>query len=100
MVCMTTAGVMYLNSLGHTATIGPVIPIGPIGINCTYRANWADGTNWPNWHQFIGTHRTNWARGTIDSIGEGLETAHVSYTFVRRLERALREVANWLLIGL
>ena len=36
----------------------------------------------------------------IDSIGEGLETAHVSYTFVRRLERALREVANWLLIGL
>jgi hypothetical protein len=29
-----------------------------------------------------------------------LETAHVSYTFVRRLERALREVANWLLIGL
>ena len=36
----------------------------------------------------------------IDTIGEGLETAHVSYTFVRRLERALREVANWLLIGL
>ena len=39
-------------------------PIGPIGINSTYGANWADGTNWPNWHQFIGTYRTNWARGT------------------------------------
>ena len=41
-------GPIGINSLGHTATIGPVIPIGPIGINCTYRANWADGTNWPN----------------------------------------------------
>ena len=36
----------------------------------------------------------------IDSRGEGLETAHMSHTFVRRLERALREAANWLLIGL
>ena len=33
-------------------------------------------------------------------IDEGLETAHVSYTFVRRNECAFREVANWLLIGL
>ena len=31
--------------------IGPVEPNGPIGINRTYRANWADGTNWPNWHK-------------------------------------------------
>ena len=97
---MEPIGPIRINSLGHTAQIGLVEPFGPIGINCTYRANWADGTNWPNWHQFIGTYRTNWARGTIDSIGEGLETAHVSYTFVRRLERALREVANWLLNGL
>ena len=48
----------------------------------------------------IGLSRSLAATQAIDSIGEGLETAHVSYTFVRRLERALREVANWLLIGL
>ena len=30
----------------------------------------------------------------IDSRREGLETAHVSHTFVRRLERALSEVAS------
>ena len=48
-------GPIGINSLGHTATIGTVEPIGPIGINCSYRANWADGTNWPNWHQFNGT---------------------------------------------
>ena len=48
----------------HIVPIGPVELFGPIGINWTYRAKWADGTNWPNWHQFIGTYRTNWARGT------------------------------------
>ena len=40
-----------INSLRHIAPIEPVEPIGPIGINITYRANWTDGTNWPNWHQ-------------------------------------------------
>ena len=39
-------------------------PIGPIGFNRTYRANWAHLTNWPSWHQFIGKYRANWARGT------------------------------------
>ena len=43
-------GSIGINSLGHIAPIGPVEPIGPIGINITYRANWAHGTNWPNWH--------------------------------------------------
>ena len=57
-------GPIGINSLVQIAPIGPVEPIGPIGINSTYRGNWADGTNWPNWHQFIGTYRTNWARGT------------------------------------
>ena len=61
---MEPIGPIGINSLGHIAPIGPVEPIGPIGINSTYRANWADGTNWPNCHQFIGTYRTNWARGT------------------------------------
>ena len=36
----------------------------PIQFIDTYHTNWADGTNWPNWHQFIGTYRTNWVRGT------------------------------------
>ena len=48
----------------HIAQNGPVEPIGPIDINRTYRANWADGSNLPNWHLFIGTYGTNWARGT------------------------------------
>ena len=61
---MEPIGPIGINSLGHTAPIGPVEPIGPIGINCTYRANWADGTKGPNWHQSIGIYRTNWARGT------------------------------------
>ena len=43
-------GPIGINSLGHIATIGPVKHISPTGINSTYRANWADGTNWPNWH--------------------------------------------------
>ena len=51
------------NSSGPFQPIGHVEPIGPIGLNSTYRANWADGTIWPNWYQFIGTYRTNWARG-------------------------------------
>ena len=42
-------GPIGINSLVQIAPIGPVEPIGPIGINSTYRANWADGTNWPNW---------------------------------------------------
>ena len=41
-------GPIGINSLVQIAPIGPVEPIGPIGINSTYRANWADGTNWPN----------------------------------------------------
>ena len=40
-------------------------PIGPIGIIRTYRAIWADGTNWPNWHQFIWTYPVNRARVII-----------------------------------
>ena len=61
---MELIGPIGIYSLGHIAPIGPVEPIGPIGINRTFRANWDDGTNWPNWHQFFGTNRTNWARGT------------------------------------
>ena len=61
---MEPNGPIGINSLGHIAPNGPVEPFGPIGINSAYRANSADGTNWPNWHQFIGTYRTNWARGT------------------------------------
>ena len=67
---MEPIGPIGINSMGHIAPIGPVEPIGPIGINSlvqiapigpveptgpigiisTNRANWADGTNWPNWH--------------------------------------------------
>ena len=61
---MEPIGPIGINLLGLNAPIGPVEPIGPIGINRTFRANWADGTNWPNWHQFIRTYRINWARGT------------------------------------
>ena len=61
---MEPIGPIGINSLGHIAPIGPVEQPGPIGWNNTCRANWADGTNWPNWHQIIGTNRTNWARGT------------------------------------
>ena len=61
---MEPIGPIGINSLRHIVPIGPVEPIGPIGIHCTYRANWADGTIWPNWHYFIGTYRTNWAHGT------------------------------------
>ena len=53
---MEPIGPIGINSLRHIVPIGPVEPIGPIGpigIRSTYRANWADGTNWPNWHQFI-----------------------------------------------
>ena len=45
---MEPIGSIGINLLGHIAPIGPVEPIGPIGINSAYRANWADGTNWPN----------------------------------------------------
>ena len=48
---MEPIGPIDIISLGHIAPIGPVEPIGPICINRTYRANWADGTNWPNLHQ-------------------------------------------------
>ena len=48
---MERIGPIGINSLGHIAPIGPVEPIGPIGIHSTYRANWARGTIWPNWHQ-------------------------------------------------
>ena len=61
---MEPIGPIAISSMVHIALIGPLVPIGPIGINRPYRANWAVGTNWPNWHQFIGTYRTNWARGT------------------------------------
>ena len=61
---MEPIGPKGINSLGHIALIWPVEPIGPIGIKSTYRANWTDETNWPNWYQFIGTYRTNWALGT------------------------------------
>ena len=47
---MEPIGPTGINSLRHTVPIGPVEPIGPIGIHCTYRANWADGANWPNLH--------------------------------------------------
>ena len=47
---MEPIGPIGINSLGHIAPIVPVETIGPIGIHSTYRANWADGTNWPNWH--------------------------------------------------
>ena len=61
---MEPIGPIVINSLGHIAPIGPVEPIGPIGLNRTYRANWADGTNWPNRHHFIARYRTNWAHRT------------------------------------
>ena len=48
---MEPIGPIGINSLGHIAPIGPVEPIDPIGIRCTYRANWARGTNWPYWYQ-------------------------------------------------
>ena len=47
---MEPIGPIGINSLRQIVPIGPVEPIGPIGIHSTYRANWADGTNWPNWH--------------------------------------------------
>ena len=47
---MEPIGPIGINSLRHIVPIGPVEPIGPIGIHSTYRANWADGTIWPNWH--------------------------------------------------
>ena len=47
---MEPIGPIDTNSSGPLAPIGTVEPIGPIGLNITYRANWADGTNWPNWH--------------------------------------------------
>ena len=49
---MEPIGPIGINSLIHIAPIGPVEPICPIRINITYRANWARGTNWPNWHQY------------------------------------------------
>ena len=47
---MEPIGPIGINSSGQIVPIGPVEPLGPIGINSTYRANWAEGTNWPNWH--------------------------------------------------
>ena len=46
---MEPVGSIGINSLRHIVPIGPVEPIGPIGIHSPYRANWADGVNWPNW---------------------------------------------------
>ena len=43
-------GPIGINSMRHMVPIGPVEPIGPIGIHSTYRAKWADGTNWPKLH--------------------------------------------------
>ena len=45
---MEPIGPIGMNSLVHIAPFEPVKPIGLIGINSTSRANWADGTNWPN----------------------------------------------------
>ena len=56
-------GPIGINSLGQNAPIGPVEPIGPIGIHGTYRANWAGGTNWSNWHKYYISRqlgRLNW----------------------------------------
>ena len=62
---MEQNGPIGINSLVHIAPNGLVESIGPIGINSTSGANWAmKPCNWPKWHQFIGTYRTNWARGT------------------------------------
>ena len=47
---MEPIGPTVIHSLRDIVPIGPVEPIGPIGIHSTYRANWADETNWPNWH--------------------------------------------------
>ena len=44
---MEPIGPIGNDSLRHIVPIGPVEPI---GIHSTYRANWADGTNWPNRH--------------------------------------------------
>ena len=48
---MKPIGPIGINSLGLVAPIGPLERIGPIGIYSTSRANWARGTNWPNWHK-------------------------------------------------
>ena len=48
---MKPIGPIGNDSLRHIAPIGPLEPIGPIGKQSTYRANWACGTYWPNWHQ-------------------------------------------------
>ena len=61
---MEPIGPIGINLLVHIAPNGPVEPIGPIGNNRINRANWADGTNWPNWQLFIEINRTNWAGGT------------------------------------
>ena len=61
---MEPIGPIGINSLEHIAPIGPREPIGPIGLHRTYRASWADGTNWAIGHELIGTYRTNWALGT------------------------------------
>ena len=47
---MEPIGPIGNNSFRHIVPIGLVEPIGPIGINSTYPADWAEGTNWPNWH--------------------------------------------------
>ena len=47
---MEPIGPIGINSLRHIVPIGPVEPIGPICIHSTYRANWADGADYPNWH--------------------------------------------------
>ena len=47
---MERIGPIGIDLVRHIVQIGPVEPIGPIGIHSTYRANWADGTKWPNWH--------------------------------------------------
>ena len=47
---MEPIGPIGINSMRHIVPIGPVEPIGPIGIHSTYRAKWADGTNWPKLH--------------------------------------------------
>ena len=54
-------------------------PIGPFGNNRIYRANWADGTNWPNWHQLMGTNIAAIGPVQESSMSVCMTTAGVKY---------------------
>ena len=89
---MEPIGPIGNNSLRHIAPIRPVEPIGPIDINSTYRANWADGNNWPNWLQSIGTNCTNWAHGTN---WPNWHTKYISRQLGRRNQLAQLALTHW-----